>query len=60
MSDLDDEVAAHEALMLRTEMAAWKPEVPPRGPEGFEIFAAILLLAIAGIGLAILVFIRTL
>ena len=58
--DLTAQQIAHREYLARTSMEVWKPEVPPRGPEGFEVFAAIGLLAIAGIGLAILVFIHTL
>jgi hypothetical protein len=52
-----DEIAAHEAMISRTPMACWKPEVPERGPQGIETvfacllgLAAIVLLALFAVG----------
>ncbi|HQT89092.1 MAG TPA: hypothetical protein PK677_11145 [Acidiphilium sp.] len=57
--DLTAQQIAHREYLARTSMEVWKPETPPRGPEGFEVFAAIGLLAIGLIGLALMVWVRS-
>lgn len=58
--DLTAQQIAHREYLSRTSMEVWKPETPPRGPEGFEVFAAWCGIAIAGIGLGALIFFHTL